>query len=299
MSVLYVDIPKAPPGPTPVGLLLGKPPHMLHQQLEAARPPQIASLQLVRALNAEQDAYFVPTIDGAETRFEFSIGPGQGIIPAGQFEIMENRYTKPSLELREAVRDLIKGSRDRHETIERLIEFTASLFDYDHPKHKFYEGKDEIPLLTRLTKGSCQDINTFLISSLYAAEVPTAYYSGYFFEAGKPQSSSWFHCWISTFVDGQQQDWDIAHHMKHGVTTIGPALNPVAGTRVALSHGRGLRFAVGNGFEVEIPQLGQPVWAFEGGETVPAGATATLIEDGESRDASSTRVRETSARERA
>jgi transglutaminase superfamily protein len=299
MSVLYVDIPEAPPGPAPVGLILGKPPHLLHQQLEAAKPAEIASLQLVRALNAEQKAYFVPGTDGAESRFEFRIGPGQGHVPTEQFAVMENKYTKPSAELKEAVEDLIKGSRDRNDAIERLIEFTASLFDYDHPKHKFYEGKDEIPLLTRLTKGSCQDINTFLISSLYAAEIPAAYYSGYFFEAGKPQSSAWFHCWISTLVDGQQQDWDIAHHMKHGIPKIGPALNPVPGTRVALSHGRGLRFTVGDGFEALIPQLGQPVWVYEDGESVPAGATATLIADGENHDASSTRVREPSARERA
>ncbi len=295
MTTLYVDIPEAPQGSSPVGLILGKPPHMLHQRLEAAHLPKIASLQLVRALNAQQEAYFVPSTDGAESRFEFRIGPGQGGVPPAQFEFMENQFTKPSAELRGAIRDLIKEARDQHEEIGRLVEFTASLFDYDHPKHKFYEGKDEIPLLTRLTKGSCQDINTFLISSLYAAEIPSAYYSGYFFEAGKPQSTFWFHCWISTLVDGEQQDWDIAHHMKHGLTTIGPALNPVAGRRVALSHGRGLRFPIANGLEAVIPQLGQPVWFYENGESVPAGATATLIEDGESDDASSTRILEISA----
>jgi hypothetical protein len=176
-----------------------------------------------------------------------------------------------------------------------LVEFTTSLFDYDHPKHKFYEGRDEIPLLTCLTKGSCQDINTFQISSLYAADVPAAYYSGYFFEAGKRPAANWFHCWISTLIDGRQQDWDIAHHMKQGLRAIEPALNPVPGRRVAMSHGRGLRFGMANGFEAVIPQLGQPVWVYEDGEAVPAGATATLLEEGDDDNVSGGGVRELSA----
>ena len=183
MTTVYVDIPEAPPGPPPVGLILGQPPHMMHQRLEAAHPPEIGNLQVVHALNAPQDAYFVPSIDGAGSRFEFRIGPGQGGAPRPHFEVILNKYTKPSAELQDAVRDLIEGANDQHEQVRRLIEFTTSLFDYAHPSHKFYEGKDEIPLLTRLTKGSCQDINTFLISSLYAVGVPSAYYSGYFFEA--------------------------------------------------------------------------------------------------------------------
>jgi hypothetical protein len=294
MSILYIDIPKAPSGREPLGLIIGKPPHTLHQRLETAGSPDIASLQLVRALNAEQEAYFLPSTDGEGARFKFRVGPGHGVVPTEQFDVMENKYTKPSAELRDAVRDLISGARDHLEATSRLVEFTASLFDYDHPKHKFYEGKDEIPLLTRLTKGSCQDINTFLISSLYAAGIPATYYSGYFFEGGKPQSSSWFHCWISTLIDGQQQDWDIAHHMKQGLAAIRPALNPVPGFRIALSYGRGLRFSVAE-FEAVIPQLGQPVWLYADGESLPAGATATLLEQGESDHASSSRIRETSA----
>lgn len=294
MILLQIDIPKAPDGPAPIGLILGKPPHMLHQRLQGAIAPKIASLQVVRALNADQDAYFVPATDGAGARFEFRIGPGQGDIPLNQFDVMKNRYTKPSVELKEAVRDLIKGSSDQHEATRRLVEFTASLFDYDHPKHKFYEGKDEIPLLTRLTKGSCQDINTFLISSLYAAGIKSTYYSGYFFQTGKPQSANWFHCWISTLINGEQQDWDIAHHMKHGVASVGPALNPVPGKRFALSYGRGLTFSMGNGFEAVIAQLGQPVWVYADGEHVPAGATATLVDDEGENDASRSRIRETS-----
>jgi hypothetical protein len=295
MTTVHVDIPEVPPWPSPLGLILGKPPHMLYQRLEAAEPPPIDSLQRVHALNAPQEAYFVPGAEGAGSRFTFQIGPGQDDVPHAHFKVMENRFTKPSADLKEAVLDMVKGARDQHEQIARLIEFTASLFDYNHPKHKFYEGKDEIPLLTKLTKGSCQDINTFLISSLYAAGIPAAYYSGYFFEAGKAPGANWFHCWISTLVDGQQQDWDIAHHMKLGVSKIEPALNPLPGRRIAFSHGRGLRFPVGEGAEVEIPQLGQALWVYEDGEQVSAGATATVIEDGDSDHAASIRVREHSA----
>lgn len=295
MTTVYVDIPEVLPGPSPLGLILGKPPHMLHQRLEAAEPPRVASLQQVHALNAPQEAYFIPSTDGAGSRFMFQISPGHGSVPYAHFKVMENKYTKPSAELKDAIHNLTKDARDRHEQIARLIEFTASLFEYDHPKNKFYEGKDEISLLTKLTKGSCQDINTFLISSLYAASIPAAYYSGYFFEAGKSPSANWFHCWISTLVDDQQQDWDIAHHMKLGVSKIEPALNPVSGRRIAFNHGRGLRFSVGDGVEVEIPHLGQALWVYEDGEQVPAGATATVIEDGDRDHAASIRVREHSA----
>jgi len=293
MRVLTVDIPAPPPGEVPVGLLIGRPPETVHQSLEAAVPPAIASLQTIRAANAEQIAYFVPGTDAAGARFTFRIRLRPGAVAAAHFAVMDNQYTRPSAELRAAVRERIAGGAGPQDALARLVDFTASLFDYDHPKQKFYEGKDEIPLLTQLTKGSCQDINTFLISSLYAAEIPATYYSGYFFEAGKPQVSAWFHCWIATLIEGQQQDWDIAHHMKHGIARIEAGLNPVAGERLALSYGRGLRFPLPGG-DVVIPQLGQPVWVYASGESAPAGAMASLSEEGEPTNAVGARVRETS-----
>lgn len=277
MHSIRLDIPQAPPPEAPLGLLVPIPPDTAHQRLDDVRLPTVASLAHCRALNAEQAAVFLPGLDGLGTRFEFGLGAGTGSGPAAHFTPIDSRYSRPSAELRDAIRELARGAASQQAAVASLVDFTQSLFDYDHPQARFCDGKDEVPMLTTLTKGSCTDINTFLLSSLYAADIPGAYYAGYFFDAEKPKTTSGFHCWISTLAEGLHQDWDIAHHIKNGSREVRPALNPVPGARVAMSHARGLRFAVA-GAEAEFTHFAYPYWVFADGRSVPAKAVATLFE---------------------
>jgi hypothetical protein len=276
MTSILIDIPEAPPQPDPVGLLVPIPPDTAHQCCAGVARPDQPSLRRLTALNATQEAYFLPGLDGAGARFEFAVAPGTGASPARHFTPFDSRYSRPSAELREAVAELMRCARDQRAAVESIAELTSSLFDYDHPQARFCDGKDEVPLLLKLTKGSCTDINTFFLSSLYAVGIPGTYYAGYFFEDGKPRMTSGFHCWISTLAEGEHLDWDIGHHLKHGLGAVRPCLNPVPGRRVAMSHARGLRFELPDG-EVELTHFAYPVWVYPGGWYEPAQAVATLL----------------------
>jgi hypothetical protein len=275
MQSISLQIPDTAPEKTPVGLLVPIPPDTAHQRRTGITQPDVASLRRVKALNAEQEAFFLPALDGVGAHFAFDLADGTGASPAIHWQPIHSRYSTPSAELRDAVTDMVKDAPDQQAAVDMLVDFTASLFDYDHPKARFCDGKDEVPLLMTLTKGSCTDINTFLLSSLYATGIPATYYAGYFFQDGKPRQTSGFHCWISTQAEGRHRDWDIAHHIKNGTRDIKDGLNPVPGERVALSYARGLRFDVG-GAEVQFTHFAYPYWIFADGSYEPAKAMATL-----------------------
>lgn len=276
MRAICLDIPDTPMPQAPLGLLVPVPPDTAHQGLESVWLPEGAPVVRCRAVNAEQTAVFLPGQSGTGAHFKFSLVAGTGASPSPHLIPIDSRYSRPSTELRDAIRDLIKDSDDEQAALERIVDFTQSLFDYDHPQARFCDGKDEVPLLTTLTKGSCTDINTFLLSSLYAAGIPGSYYAGYFFDAQKPKTTSGFHCWVSTQASGLHQDWDIAHHIKNGTRQVLPGLNPVPGERVAMSYARGLRFEV-EGCEVEFTHFAYPYWIFADGSYEPANAVATLF----------------------
>jgi hypothetical protein len=276
MPTIRLDIPDTPPQPAPLGLLVPIPPDTAHQRIESARYPDVASLKRCRALNGDQAAVFLPGLAGAGTRFEFGIRAGTGASPRTHFTPIDSRYSRPSAELKAAIEELTKSAANQQAALESIVGFTASLFDYDHPQARFCDGKDEVPLLLQLTKGSCTDINTFLLSSLYAAGIPATYYAGFFFENGKPRSTTGFHCWISSLARGEHQDWDIAHHLKKGMRDVLPGLNPTPGERVAMSYARGLRFEVAD-CEAEFTHFAYPMWIYPGGRYEPAQAVATLL----------------------
>ncbi|MBC7951579.1 MAG: transglutaminase family protein [Rhodospirillaceae bacterium] len=275
MQTLSLQIPEGGPDKVAVGLLVPIPPDTAHQRRTNVTQPTVASLRRVKALNAEQEAFFLPGLDGAGARFAFGLENGSGASPAAHWQPLHSRYSTPSAELRDHIVAMVKDAPNRQAAVDTLVDFTASLFDYDHPKARFCDGKDEVPLLLTLTKGSCTDINTFLLSSLYAAAIPATYYAGYFFENGKPRQTSGFHCWISTLAEERHLDWDIAHHIKNGSREVKPGLNPVPGERVALSYARGLRFEV-DGTEVEFTHFAYPYWVFADGSYQPAAAIAML-----------------------
>ncbi|MEO1681291.1 MAG: transglutaminase family protein [Pseudomonadota bacterium] len=118
----------------------------------------------------------------------------------------------------------------------------AEKFSYGHVDVPFNDGHDEVPHLCSMATGSCVDINTYLVATLRAAGIEAGYATGYFFPAEKRDSTFEMHCWVVTRVNGETQDWDIAHHLKMGTRSIQPALNPKPGFRSALAHSMGLDF---------------------------------------------------------
>ena len=283
MDLIYIEVDDPPEGLDPLGLLVPIPPDMLHQRLISFSHSDRLSPARSQADDSEQQALFVSGREGAKAHFEFRFGKPHGKRPAEHFRPAVNRYVVASPELVEGIAQLTEGASGNRDKLLRIVAFAASLFDYDHPPVKFYEGKDAIPLLRELTKGSCLDINTFLMSSLYVAGIPAAYYSGYFFATGKPPTQDHFHCWVSTFTDGEQQDWDIAHHIMAGTREVHPGLNPKPGIRFAMSCGRGLKFRLADR-DVWISHLGFPVWVRRDGGHDKAKAVATLIKSGEFHD---------------
>jgi hypothetical protein len=189
---------------------------------------------------------------------------------------VESRYTLPSSELAEHVTQLLAGCTTENQKLRALVNFTSAIFDYDHPERPFNYGMSRVPLLMKLTKGSCTDIHGFLITMMYAAGMPAAYYAGHFFAEGTNRSPG-FHCWCGTRPDGKLAYWDIAQQIKAGHATIVPGMNPVGGRRYAFACGRGLLFELGE-LEVLLGHFGTPTWVLADGTSVSYGARGEVFE---------------------
>lgn len=154
------------------------------------------------------------------------------------------------------------------ERLRIVVDYLTEHFDYIHHEDELNRG---VLSCTHL-RGDCLDINTALMKLLGLHDVESAYYIGCYFERGSaPRVDDW-HCWVSTRIDGIQ-DWDIAHHIKRRLGQVEPALNPVAGTRFALSCGRDLAFEYDERLW-RISHLGAPIWLLADGSHRQAVFTA-------------------------
>jgi hypothetical protein len=275
MRSIRLNVPHRP-GSAPMGLLVPVPPETAYQRLESRRSSAAGTDCL--ASDSRQAALFIPEAGEMDAEFEFELSDGNGASPAAHFTVTHGERLNPSAELKQAIQELIVGVTCRQEAVTRIVELAASLFDYGHPKRRFNDDRREIPLLLARTQGSCLDINSFLLSAFAGAGIPAAYYAGYFFAPETPTSAKRYHCWVSTCVDGDHRDWDIAQHIKAATRHVQPALNPYGGQRIALSCGRGLRFSLPQG-EITVAHLGHPLWVHPDGSTESADAVATLREE--------------------
>ena len=276
MYSIQIEIPAAPPRPDPAGLLIPIPPDTAYQRLASLKRSESHAWTSVRSLDGDQSAFFFPGTEGVNSSVVYEFSAGDGKDPVRHFDLADNRFTRASPELKQTVIELTSSASNQRDALRRLVDFTASLFEYDHPPVKFYDGMDDIPMLSCSTKGSCTDIHSFLISSLRVIGVPCTYYAGYFFPASSAPTATGFHCWVTTLADGVHEDWDFAKYLKVGRRDVLPALNPVTpGVRLAMGCGRGLRFAVA-GHEAVLPHFAYPFWVFSDGSCVPAEALATL-----------------------
>ena len=128
-------------------------------------------------------------------------------------------------------------------------------------------------------KGSCVDINTYLVAGLRAAGYEAAYLYGYFFPAERGGITNDMHCWVVTRHAGRVLEWDIAHHMKAGHSPVRPTLDPKPGRRVALGHSMGHRYRIG-GEWIDVKLLAEPMWVRGGGRDARGGPPRHLSRRG-------------------
>lgn len=191
------------------------------------------------------------------------------------FAPIDGPLTTPTDELAAHVRKLIADEPDAGRAIAEIADYVASVFEYDHPKNRFTDGKQAVPLLLAPTPGNCMDIHGFFLSCLYAAGLEGCYYAGYFFE-GDAIEGQGMHCWLTAREGGRLQEWDIAHQLigrpgRH----VEPGFAAVPGRRFATAHGRGLRFTIDDiGFSVG--HLAYPVWVFGEGDATGLGVKSVL-----------------------
>ena len=267
MFKVHVSLLEARP-PEVRGLLVPLPPGTSHQAFRSLRFSRGWLTTEVQACDGSQRALYAHQIPAAG-EFTYAVALVEQAASLDQFTPQRNRFTAAPAALVQLVQDVVAGARDTAEVVRRVVDLTARRFRYG-PR-----SPSETPTLCcDVMVGNCIDINTFFVAALRAANVPCAYYAGYWFQHGEPIADG-MHCWVTTLEDGQLRSWDIAHHLKRGIVAVEPGQNPVAGVRVAMSSGRGLRFVVG-GLEVELSHLAQPQWVHTSGATSLALVRAEL-----------------------
>ena len=186
--------------------------------------------------------------------------------PEAMFVSRNSRFTRAA----DALIDDARALADRPDPALAVAQHVAGLFSYGHPDTRYYDDTDHLPQLCGLTQGSCVDINAYLIASLRAAGITAGYVTGVFFPAEKTDdhghaSANDMHCWVVTRDTYGLREWDIAHHMKLGLTEIAPALDPKPGWRVPLAHSMGLTFPKAGLSDIKL--ISEPMWLEDGSLT--------------------------------
>lgn len=270
-----IRIPAGGRPPGAAGLLLPLPPRTAFQDPAGVEIPCHWRTLAVRALHQPQQALYIDDPRGDEWQVRLRIRSGEKPPVSEHFHVPENRFAQITEDVRELYESLTLDGLDTNSKAGAIAQCLANRFSYSHG----YNSEEPVSLSCDALTGNCLDINTGFMKLLAAARIPCAYYIGHFFPADDRKKESadtlvthdW-HCWVSTCSGGQQLDWDIAHHIKRGLTPIQPGLNPVPGRRFALSTGRELTFELPMG-PVTVSHLGLPRWIHEDGSTLE-----TLVE---------------------
>lgn len=258
-----------------VGLLAPQALSTSHQTFKCFHPTNLTpQIELIEKTSGQRAVLLHPSTNEPTLSYGFE-QIGIDITPENYTQF-DNRYTRASLDLSQIIKELVEN--DTAQTAQRIVEHTASLFEYGHEDERFNDGHDEVPVIACGTaKGSCIDINTYLISALRVANIPTVYFAGYFFPQERGGITNDMHCWVATWIDGTWHEWDIAHHMKMGLgpKDVRPGYNPKPGTRFAITYGRGLQFDI-DGLELTLSHLSEPLWLYADGSTQKAKIEAQL-----------------------
>lgn len=242
-------------------LLVACPPDTPTQRLVAARLPEEWDVSLVSGINSRQEAFLVKPRPGMAlgTPVVFDLLEAIQPLDPGAFIPIEGPYSEVPEVLAQRAREVAGRARTGREALSLIVEHVSRRLTYDSTPNQSLLPAE----VCGLQRGNCININTYFLGLLAGAGLSATYNIGFFFEAGQ-QVSDGHHCWVTTLVDGVAQDWDIPHHMKYGLGSARPGLNPKAGVRFAMSRGRGHRFFCGAA-TVELSHLSFPVWVFPGG----------------------------------
>lgn len=239
---------------------------------------QGASFVLSGETATGQMAALVTPEPGRPVTFTYEFADGGIGYPETIFVPRRSRYTQAAAALVEDARQIAAAGTDGHGAIAAIVNDVATRFVYGHPEVRFNDGMDEVPYVScGMEEGSCVDINTYLIASLRAAGYEAGYITGYFFPAEKGTWCADMHCWVVTRHDGVVAEWDIAHHLKLGLSEIRSGLNPKPGRRVAVGHSMGLDFPDLNILAMKL--LAEPVWIDDAGTIAPAEPEIRLAAD--------------------
>ena len=182
------------------------------------------------------------TPQAREVTITFHFDQSVGAYPDAMFTPHPSRFTRFADDLLSEI-EPVGGDLAGSQRARAVACHVAARFTYGHPEAKFNDGFDVVPALgCGLTEGSCVDINTYFLAALRAAGIDAGYVTGFFFPEEKAGTCEDGHCWVVTKIDGQTEEWDIAHHLKLGTRDIRPNLNPKPGMRFACFHSMGLDF---------------------------------------------------------
>lgn len=186
-------------------------------------------------------------------------------------------WHSPSNSLSDASPELVQFVRDMKapsaaETVRRLAAHVTSTFYYGAGQGRFTDGRPSVPLVCGTTRGTCVDIHTYFSAALRAAGIRAAYVAGIFIREDAAEATD-MHCWVAVHVGDEIEQWDLSHALIAGREPR-PGLTEIPGRRVALSSGRGLRFAT-RGHSCELSHLSLPC-DFKG-KVLPAHATIEAI----------------------
>ena len=221
----------------------------------------------------------LPHEETVSFNYAMEMGGSSARYPEAAFLPRDTLHTRAATDLAAASRDIAARAGGGADAIAALVAEAEARFAYAHPEVRFTEGKDAVPhLACGLTEGSCVDINTYLVASLRAAGFEATYLYGYFFPQERGGMTDDGHCWVATRHAGEVLEWDIAHHLKAGLGATRPSLNPRPGSRVAVTHSMGHRYATSMG-AVSLKLLGEPMRLTPGGAPEYVNLTARLHDD--------------------
>jgi hypothetical protein len=251
-------------------LIIPRPLNDWHQDFHSVHFSGISEMHEIGAGHSEQRAYLLKTDPTEPPAIEYRFTMTECKEPPEWiWQQQENRHTSASPELVDLAKALTDRSNSQVDAVRCLIEHAAEIFGYGHRDEYFHHGHDTVPVVCGTTKGSCVDINTFLMAAARSLGIPVQYMAGYWFHPDKTETLD-MHCWLAFNADNEALFWDLAHHMKWGVEKLSPCLNPAGGRRVAMSCGRGLSFETPNG-NVEISHFSEPVWVLPRAEKIRPG----------------------------
>ncbi|MEO1291576.1 MAG: transglutaminase-like domain-containing protein [Pseudomonadota bacterium] len=239
----------------------------------------VSAVEEVEATNSRCHAYWLTPAGETPPSLRYTFVMNDSPAPNWVWQEQQNRHTTAAPDLVTLAKQLAEGSTTERAALRRLIDNAAGIFDYGHVDETFNEGADEVPMLCGTTRGSCVDINTYLLAAARSLGIRGQYIAGYWFHPEKTTTAD-MHCWLAFEPDGKLVFWDLAHALKWRATlgaSIQEGLNPAGGRRVGMSCGRGLLFDTAHG-PVEISHFSEPVWIRDG-EILPRADVKIHVDD--------------------